>query len=306
MDDMVEYFPPVATSVNTEVKEEHQSDTEDGSSSPAKKMRVDALEIQESAGMVDKYYFPPVAISDNMELAKKESEDTPAGMVEKYYYMPMNPMIENEESIKSYPDIIKEALLLAKDNLMSMDEIRDYVLDKYPSKTTSVTWKKMLRDTISRNRGNHFQMFSGKVGLRSRSSPVGSRVVQYGDGNQDMLVKDVLKKEDIYEATKASGIDENDFDYDMDVSNEAHNQGFDPDQDEKKVDLLPSKCHICDKDLSQIKKPRGHIWNCVSKGKRGPMCPKCGKHFPYRTSHNHMLRHTEICDPIGKMCKSDH
>merc|ERR1719471_1717639 len=92
----------------------------------------------------------------------------------------------------------------------------------------------------------------------------------------------------------------------MDVSNKAQNSGFALDQDEKKIDPFPSKCHVCDRDLSLLKNPKGHVWNCVSKGKRGPMCPKCGKHFPYRTSHNHMLKHTEVCDPIGKMCKSDH
>ena len=52
MDDMVEYFPPVATSGDTEVKEE-ESVTEDVAPPSAKTKRVDTPEKQDSAGMVE-------------------------------------------------------------------------------------------------------------------------------------------------------------------------------------------------------------------------------------------------------------
>ena len=58
MDDMMEYFPPVATSDKIEIKDE-LSGTEDVSPSPTKKRKVVTRtpEKQESAGIVEKYYY---------------------------------------------------------------------------------------------------------------------------------------------------------------------------------------------------------------------------------------------------------
>ena len=117
--------------------------------------------------------------------------------------------------------------------------------------------------------------------------------------------QDEMKEEGKHEITKSNGnveldtINEHDFDFDMDVSKEASAIGSDPDQelteDEKKYDPFPS-------DMSNLKAPRDHIQKCVkSQGKRGLMCPKCGKQFDAQ-----LKRHTDICDPIGKICKNEH
>ena len=313
MDDLMEYYPPVATSGMMEIKEE-QCSTEDVS--PTKKRKVSTPE--------------------------KQTAD-----------MPINPRIEYGGPKKSYADIIREALLLSDDNIMSVGEIYDFVWDKYPRKTTSVRWKDTLRRTLSRD--GQFHMISGQGQFWS-IRPDASQDPLSG-GNQEKPGDDKLEvnQEELEEKgenrmAKRSGrveldaINEDDFDLDMDISNEQGTVGSDPAPEAahlqqpvfQRVVVLPAGsvaqlkiqkileagnapilipksnptpkevvkreiCDKCGKDLSKLKKSRDHKRYC---GKVGPICPICGKQLS--ANNPRLERHTKNCDPVGSICKRNH
>ena len=329
MDDM-EYYPPMATSGKMEIKEE-QCSTKDVS--PTKRRKLGTPE-------------------------KRQAID-----------MPMNLRMGNGDPKKSYTDIIKEALLLAEDNILSLDQIYDFVWEKYPRKIDPVRWKESLRKAISKDRHSsesQFQLVSGQVGLRFRSCP--DSVLNEQSENQEKPDEDeLLVNRDEFKGNRNStmakqsrkveldGITESDFGLNVEDPEEVHQPPFfqrvvivpagseaqlriqkilDGDKNpmqlpnhytasrvtnnapmisEKRIPEegknfpFPSECHKCGKDLSDLKVPKDHISRCgKSQGKSGPMCPKCGKHFPYGTSDAHLKRHTDICDPIGKICRNEH
>ena len=176
---------------------------------------------------------------------------------------------------------MKEALLEADGNKMSLDEIFDYVRECYPKKTDLPRWEQSLRRTIRRNDyfiGDKSNMTLGKTVLRLISGHNDLKL----ERNGNMEKPDYEDKLPV--KVELNAISENDFDLNEDVLIEVSTR-----KEKKKGDPIPSECHKCGKDLRDLNAPLNHIKRCgKGQGKSGPMCPKCGKQFPYGTRNGRL------------------
>ena len=122
MDDMFEFFPPAD---NKEIKEEQsESEEVDG---------FNEVKCDTSAS--------PTKRRENVTSPEKESS-LPTGA--------------NRWSKLTYADIIEEALMQVDAKMLSLDDINDYVAEKYPGKTATARWKESVRVVLRRH--SQFEM----------------------------------------------------------------------------------------------------------------------------------------------------